>query len=232
MNSKEIFTFSPDKSEINVNLKNITKTIGYKTNEFPDEYNQLLTNLYNQALDIISPKCGFIFLSNSNIIVDKNSITINEVILNTERIVAFPLKNIQSLIIFTATIGEKFDFWSKETFNSGDPLSGYFIDLIGSELAENVVDWLEAKIISYIELQGKFCSNRYSPGYCGWSVSDQQKLFNFLPKNFCGITLTSSSLMKPHKSVSGIIGVGEKIKRIEYPCNVCKVKHCYKNRTS
>ena len=52
-------------------------------------------------------------------------------------------------------------------------------------------------------------TNRYSPGYCGWHVSEQHKFFAFLPQNYCGIELSDSALMKPVKSVSAIIGIGK-----------------------
>lgn len=230
--SANVFYFTPDKSELNVSLTNIIKVIGYKETDIPNDYYQLLTELYHQALEIIYPQCGFVLLSDYKLIFNSNNIKINEVSLNTERIVASPLKKAKELIIFTSTIGEGFDIWSKKMFESNDPLSGYFVDLLGSEITERVVDWLEIKIINFAESRGKFCSNRYSPGYCGWSVSDQHKLFNYLPENFCGISLTSSSLMKPHKSVSGIIGIGENIKTTEYACDFCKVKHCYKNKNN
>ena len=131
--------------------------------------------------------------------------------------------------LFAVTIGHEFDKWSKNTFNSGDPLGGFIIDLIGSELAESTADWIENKIVSMAKIENKKCSNRYSPGYCGWNVSEQHKLFSFFPENFCGISLTETALMKPHKSVSGIIGISETIIRRDYPCDVCNVSHCYKN---
>ena len=73
-------------------------------------------------------------------------------------------------------------------------------------------------------------TNRYSPGYCGWDVSEQKKLFKILPEKFCGIELTDSCLMHPIKSVSGIIGIGKSVKFNEYTCNLCDEADClYRN---
>ena len=69
-------------------------------------------------------------------------------------------------------------------------------------------------------------TNRYSPGYCNWPVSDQQILFLLLPEKFCGVTLTGSSLMIPIKSVSGVIGIGASVKMKEYTCDTCGMKDC------
>jgi hypothetical protein len=73
-------------------------------------------------------------------------------------------------------------------------------------------------------------TNRYSPGYCGWRVAEQQRLFKMFPVDFCNIRLTESMMMDPVKSVSGIIGVGKEVKYNSYTCNLCNSFNClYKN---
>jgi hypothetical protein len=54
---------------------------------------------------------------------------------------------------------------------------------------------------------------RFIPGYCNWLLSDQQKLFELIGGNNCGVKLTESSLMILIKSVSGVIGVGAEVKK-------------------
>ena len=224
-----IYSYNPKSEEIKINIDNIIKSVGYKSSESASIYNELLEELLVKANDIIIPQCGFVILPEGKTVSEGNFVILDGIKFETQRIVSSPLRKMSSVAIFTATIGKNFDEWSKKTFNSNDPLAGYFIDLLGSEFAESLADWCEAKINYLISKEGKFCSNRYSPGYCGWSVSEQKMLFSFFPDNFCGISLTESSLMNPHKSVSGIIGIGTNINRMEYPCNVCKVSHCYKN---
>ena len=48
----------------------------------------------------------------------------------------------------------------------------------------------------------------FSPGYCGWHVSGQRALFDFLHPEEIGITLNSSNLMLPLKSISGLFVAG------------------------
>ncbi len=50
----------------------------------------------------------------------------------------------------------------------------------------------------------------YSPGYCGWDISGQRKLFEFLKPETVGISLGESCLMQPLKSVSGVFIIGPK----------------------
>ena len=46
----------------------------------------------------------------------------------------------------------------------------------------------------------------YSPGYCGWHISGQKKLFECLRPERIGIRLNARFLMKPLKSLSGRAG--------------------------
>jgi hypothetical protein len=70
----------------------------------------------------------------------------------------------------------------------------------------------------------------YSPGYCGWDISAQKKLFAYLqPKNI-GIRLNDSYLMTPLKSVSGVLIDGKKEIHIFQNnfdfCESCKTHSC------
>jgi hypothetical protein len=89
---------------------------------------------------------------------------------------------------------------------------------------------MQQKLKEMTEARGMKITNRYSPGYCGWNVSEQHKLFSLLEDNYCGISLNESALMQPIKSVSGIIGIGEKVRFNKYTCNLCDQQNClYRN---
>jgi hypothetical protein len=102
----------------------------------------------------------------------------------------------------------------------------YIVDTIASVTEEQTTDVLHDHVGKQMQMQGLKITNRYSPGYCDWSVSEQHLLFSFFPVNFCGITLTESALMVPLKSVSGIIGIGKTVKRVDYSCDSCGLKDC------
>ena len=71
---------------------------------------------------------------------------------------------------------------------------------------------------------------RYSPGYCGWHMTGQRKLFEFVQPDRIGVSLTPSCLMQPLKSVSGVMIAGPReIHNFEpsYPCCAeCETHGC------
>ncbi len=226
----KLFHYKPSFDELDISLDNIIRTMGYSNGNMPDGFQQILEELVDESKKNVFPECGFLILPQNSCKASSGFVVLDGKEFRTDKIVAGSLKKISGAALFVATIGSEFDVWSKETFKNGDPLGGYIIDLLGSEIVESLADWVENKIKNHFAEQKLKCSNRYSPGYCGWSVTEQHKLFEFFTEEFCGISLTESSLMKPHKSVSGIIGISTAIEWKEYPCDVCTVEHCYKNR--
>ena len=97
---------------------------------------------------------------------------------------------------------------------------------LGSIVVESAMDIIQEHLKLWMKEQGLKFTNRYSPGYCGWELKEQSKLFGLLPENFCGISLSDSMLMKPIKSVSGIIGIGENVIYDQYTCNYCRDVNC------
>jgi cobalamin-dependent methionine synthase I len=73
---------------------------------------------------------------------------------------------------------------------------------------------------------------RYSPGYCGMDLRQQQNLFRLVPAESIGITLLPSQLMQPMKSVSGIVGLGPKelVGGNLSPCDRCPQVGCHMRR--
>ena len=106
----------------------------------------------------------------------------------------------------------------------------FLLDSLGSAIAEAVVREVCSKVENYVLPLGYGVSHPYSPGYCGWHVTQQKFLFSLLPERPCGVRLSESSLMSPIKSVSGVIAVGERIVKRKYGCELCGKADCYKNR--
>jgi cobalamin-dependent methionine synthase I len=143
-----------------------------------------------------------------------------------DKIVTGQIKKATQAAIFVCTIGPDMENWARELLKNGDPALGYIADVTASVAAETVTNVLHDHIAERMRARGLNVTNRYSPGYCNWSVSEQHLLFSLLPENFCGVVLSDSALMSPIKSVSGIIGVGEKVEWRDYICDRCGVKDC------
>ena len=140
------------------------------------------------------------------------------------------LRGSEAFALFICTSGLEFETYQHRLKEQGDMVRVFIADALGSVIAEKCADQMEKALQESIDKLGWMHTNRFSPGYCGWHVSQQQLLFPLFQGRTCGVKLTDSSLMIPIKSVSGIIGLGEKVRKLEYTCGLCYFKQCYKRK--
>ena len=117
------------------------------------------------------------------------------------------------LNLFAATLGEKISSKIASLITEGDLAEGSMLDSVASEGADQVAeiiqnDWGKEVLAGRrSETEGVM---RFSPGYCGWHISGQKKLFESLGPNKIGVNLNERFLMQPLKSVSGVIVIADK----------------------
>ena len=129
-----------------------------------------------------------------------------------------PVENIyqasDNLALFAVTIGEKVCREITRLFEMNEFALGSMLDSAASEGAEMASQVVELYYKEYLKDNNLFDSSSgilcFSPGYCGWHISAQRKLFEFLHPDEIGIGLGKSFLMTPLKSISGVIIAGAK----------------------
>ncbi len=140
----------------------------------------------------------------------------------------------ENLALFAATLGQGVSREIKNLFESNDLALAAMFDSAASAAADRLGELAEIRFAEFLDQNGRntpeTCVLRYSPGYCGWHISGQKKLFEFLHPEQIGLTLRDSSLMEPLKSVSGVIIVGPKEIHsfpMSYPfCSQCETRGC------
>ena len=145
-------------------------------------------------------------------------------------IIGRQLRGAEAYALFICTAGTEYEAWQQRLKEQEDMVRVFIADAMGSVIAEKCADRMEEHLQQSIDKLGWHHTNRFSPGYCGWHVSEQQLLFPLFAGQTCGVRLTDSSLMVPIKSVSGLIGVGKEVRRLDYTCGLCDMKQCYKRR--
>ena len=146
------------------------------------------------------------------------------------RIIERQLRGSEAYALFICTSGVEYEAFQQQLKQEGDMVRMFIADSLGSVIAEKCADQMEAALQESIGKLSWHHTNRFSPGYCGWHVSEQQLLFPLFKSHTCGVRLTDSSLMVPIKSVSGLIGIGEKVRKMDYTCGLCDFKQCYKRK--
>ena len=134
--------------------------------------------------------------------------------------------------LYVATLGTPLAERIREMFATNDLGRGWMLDAVASSGADRLSYILSTRFEEELGRDGHPGPRvlPYSPGYCGWTVRGQRKLFARLGPEAIGVTLNDSCLMTPIKSVSGVLvaGPGE-IHRFRPDfafCDECKTHAC------
>lgn len=180
---------------------------------------------------LLHPKFCFIITDGGSLDAKEKTLSVDNVTFNVGRIITAQLRGAEAYAFFVATSGSEFERMQRELERDGDMVKVFIADAIGSVIAEKTADIMERWLQVFINNRGWKHTNRFSPGYCGWHVSEQQRLFGLFDTDEpCGVRLTGSSLMIPIKSVSGVVGLGPEVRKMEYTCGLCNYAKCYKRR--
>ncbi len=223
---KNSFEVSIGFEDLPFDTTEIELTLGYSDGEIPVHFSGMIDEAAGQLPRRCDIRAGYRILDVSRPEERLDGLVVGGTFFRLDKIVTGQMKKSTQAALFVTTIGPSMEEWSRQLLKGDEPALGYIADVAASTAAETVTNLLHDHIGEKMRSLGLNITNRYSPGYCNWSVSEQHLLFSLLPENFCGVTLSESALMHPIKSVSGIIGIGPDVKWKDYICDRCGVKDC------
>ena len=217
-------------SELGLNLRDVYVQMGYGGAEADADVEAEVCAVEELIAAVARPRyCYFVVKGTLDTV--RHVLTVGCTELNVGRIISRQLRGSEAFAFFVATAGAEFEDLQMRLKDDDDMVRTFIADSFGSVMAECAADRMEEALQTELDGRRWRHTNRFSPGYCGWHVSEQQRLFRlFGTESPCGVSLTDSSLMVPIKSVSGVIGLGPEVRKLEYSCGLCDYKDCYKRR--
>jgi hypothetical protein len=146
----------------------------------------------------------------------------------------------QMALISVGTIGDDLDGAVAELNAKGDLLGSYFLDSAGVVALAEVGRAVRERAEAEAERLGWGVSPSLGPGtLAGWPLEEQRDLWPFLEDGAgdgaaaLGVVLSESGVIKPHKSATGLIGLGAgyRTRRVGSVCGFCQLHHtCWRRR--
>lgn len=115
----------------------------------------------------------------------------------------------------------------EQLYSCEDTVDALIIDALGSVIVEQGVEKL-LKVLAREE--GQHISLPFSPGYCDFPLSEQDKIFSILDDKPLGVSYHPDSfMMSPTKTVSFVVAGGS-IPLGTNPCTICQLAECQMRR--
>jgi hypothetical protein len=106
------------------------------------------------------------------------------------------------------TIGEALETRVAALWEARELPLAAMLDSVGSGAVESLAEHVNDLLCQQGLGRGVKVTNRISPGYGGWDVAEQPRLFRFVSGEPIGVTLNQMCFMTPAKSVTLLVGAG------------------------
>ncbi len=222
---REYVTFSFGLDDLELEAAYVERVMHHDPADPSGPWTELIGETLSEAAGRCAIRGGYTLVDAPRFDEAARTLALADDTFHLEKIVFGQVRKAERVALFLCTAGPIGE-WSRDLMRAGDSLKAYVVDVVGSEIVEFAVDRIHDDLRARMAEHGLRITNRFSPGYCHWSVREQESLFRWFPPDFAGIRLSESCLMHPTKSVSGLIGIGSRVKLNPYLCNVCSEEMC------
>lgn len=118
------------------------------------------------------------------------------------------LRDSVAVAIMATTMGPDIVEATSKAVSRGDGVTAVTYDAVGGQTADAAMNWVNDLIRQQISRQGEHLTkHRFSPGYGDLHLEVQRSIYRWLQLDHLGLSLTSSCMLTPEKSVTAIAGI-------------------------
>jgi hypothetical protein len=115
------------------------------------------------------------------------------------------------IVLAIYTVGPRLEKRAAEYHAAGDYLSGFALDIVGSAAVDEVGRVVYGLIEDLARSKGLNASIPLNPGTSHWPLSGNKVLAELVPAAEIGIETLDSGLLRPFKSISFAVALGEHV---------------------
>lgn len=133
----------------------------------------------------------------------------------------------EKIAILAVTIGEDIENEITNSSENENYAHALLLDAAATEAVEEAADLSEKIIEREARKEGFYLTSRFSPGYGDFPLTMQKEILELASGDKIGISLTSSLMLIPRKSITAIIGFKrENTIRNNHNCSNCNKLNC------
>jgi hypothetical protein len=147
-----------------------------------------------------------------------------------------------STVLVAVSAGKECEERARELWNDGKPDEYFFLKVFGSAVVEHLVTQASGRICGWADENKMAALPHFSPGYSGWDISDQPRLWNLFRQHANGrfpgeLEVLESGMLLPEKSLLTVFGLTHDLEKARrfirlIPCESCSLPNCRYRRTA
>jgi hypothetical protein len=169
--------------------------------------------------------------------LDEDRLRVREHVSLQSRTLVDRLRSVEAteILVATSTAGPEIDEHSAALWSDDCPDEAYFADRFGAAVVEHLATLTATRLRKRFAREGLGMMPGYSPGYDGWSLTDQLPLFRLLDPQGgelpAGMTVLDSGMLQPKNSLLAVFGISPHPDLVEplwkrSRCSWCSLSPC------
>ena len=171
------------------------------------------------------------------------TLRLDDVVFNSRRLQEhFRQHAVRGAMLVAVSAGQECEEHARQLWAEGKPDEYFFLEMFGSAVVEDLVARTSGRICDLAAHQGLMAVPHYSPGYSGWDVVEQGRLFELIAGRMsrpfpAPLEVFASGMLRPKKSLLAVFGLAASAGRTPAepgatPCENCAFSPCRYRRTA
>jgi len=142
----------------------------------------------------------------------------------------------ESAVLVAVSAGRECEEHAQQLWRESKPDEYFFLEIFGSAVVEQLVTVASGHICGWADQNGTAVLPQYSPGYSGWDIADQPKLWNLIrqdgvPHLEGSLDVLETGMLRPKKSQLVVFGITRHLEKARslarlIPCENCSLPKC------
>ena len=134
----------------------------------------------------------------------------------------------RSAIVVAASAGPEAEAEAAVRWEADEPDRYYFMESYASAIVEALIAEARARLCAWADAHDRVLLPHYSPGYHGWSVGDQGKVFSLFGASAVAgpLEVMDSGMLRPKKSQLAVFALASKGEAADEPVDLVPCKYC------
>ena len=152
----------------------------------------------------------------------------------------FSAAQAHNAVLVVVSAGKQCEEKARELWHEGKPDEYFFMEMFGSAVVEHLITIASGRICGWADNNKMVALPHYSPGYSGWDMSDQTKLWELIRqqkvRDFPGeFHVMDTGMLRPKKSLLAVVGITRHLDKVQrfrnlVACENCSLPRCQYRR--
>lgn len=139
-------------------------------------------------------------------------------------------------MLVAVSAGPECEEHARALWQDSRPDEYFFLEILGSAVVEHLTAAANHRLCERADAAGLLAMPHYSPGFAGWDVAEQNKLFDLITRGGAAVLpgpleVLPSGMLRPKKAQLAVVGLAprtpENLQAVGHgPCERCGWAHC------